>query len=75
MVGKTVENPRRIQVNVPLSDREEAVLGELAAKSGMSRQAIIRTALRYYQLLDANPDAMASVRKLVMPDLGPKAAP
>lgn len=74
-MGRTVLEPRHRQLNTPLSEREYAVLHELATKTGMSKPAIMRMGLRYYQLLDANPELMATVTRTCSALLGPKLNP
>jgi hypothetical protein len=74
-MGRTVDEPRHRQLNTPLSEREHAALCAISAQTGMSKPAVMRMGLRYYQLLLAHPALLAQVTKATSEALGPKLNP
>lgn len=57
-------------VGVPLDDKELRVLDEICKRQDMSRVAVMRQALRIYQLVKETPGGIEAINAL-RPDLGP----
>jgi len=61
----TVPNPDRRQMTLSLTEAEMMALEALASKKDLSKTALIRQALRLYQLVDAR---VSNGERLVLED-------
>jgi hypothetical protein len=72
MPGLRVAEPMFMQVNVGMTEREHEALQRLAASQKMSRQAVLRAALRSYQLIREVPAIGEAFERATTAHLPPK---